>query len=33
MYIVSMPSDQFDFVRATGCRPVSPGPDLVRLVH
>ena len=28
-----MPSDQFDFVRArsraTGCRPISPGLDLV----
>ena len=26
-----MPSDQFDFVRAraTGCRPMSPGLDLV----
>ena len=30
-----MPSDQFDFVRAraAGCRPISPGLDLVRLVH
>ena len=30
-----MPSDQFDFVRAraTGCRPISPVLDLVRLVH
>ena len=30
MYIVNMPSGQFDFVRAraTGCRPISPGPDL-----
>ena len=32
-----MPSDQFDCVRAramaTGCRPISPGLDLVRLVH
>ena len=27
-----MPSDHFDFVRAraTGCRPISPGLDLVR---